>query len=102
MALILTGSIKLTDIPQDKIITGKNGKYASLSISVNNEPDKFGNNASITLSQTKEERDSKAPKIYLGNCKVVWTDGVAPQVPPRDGQPQRQSAPAAANDDLPF
>jgi len=102
MALILTGSIKLTDIPQDKIITGKNGKYASLTISVNNEPDKFGNNASITLGQTKEEREDKAPKVYLGNCKLVWTDRVCPEVPPRDGQ-QQQSRPApVANDDLPF
>jgi len=104
MAFILSGSIKLTDIPQDKIIKGKNGKYAGLTISVNNEPDKFGNNASIVLSQTKEEREAKAPKVYLGNCKLIWTDGVVPQVPPRDGAP----APKAKNqsvqedDDLPF
>ena len=26
-------------------------------------------------SQTKEERDAKMPKNYLGNGKVVWTDG---------------------------
>lgn len=104
MALILTGSIKLTDIPQDKIITGKNGKYASLTLSVNNEPDKFGNNASIVLSQTKEEREAKAPKTYLGNCKLVWTDGVCPQVPPRDGSaPTSAPKQAAADDnDLPF
>jgi len=102
MALILTGSIKLTDIPQDKIIIGKTGKYASFTISVNNETDKFGNNASVVLAQTKEEREAKTPKVYLGNCKLVWTDGVCPQVPPRDGQ-QQQSKPAPAeNDDLPF
>ena len=26
-------------------------------------------------SQTKEERDAKVQKTYLGNGKVVWTDG---------------------------
>jgi hypothetical protein len=102
MALILTGSIKLTDIPQNKIISGKNGKYASLSITINDEPDKFGNNASITLGQTKEEREAKEPKTYLGNCKLVWTNGVCPTVPPRDGQPAPAVAQAPQDNDLPF
>jgi hypothetical protein len=104
MALILSGSIKLTDIPQGKIITGKNGKYAGLTISINNEPDKFGNNASIVLSQTKEERDAKEPKVYLGNCKLVWTDGVCPDVPAKDGAPAPRTNKQAAkhDDDLPF
>ncbi len=26
-------------------------------------------------SQTKEEREAKMPKTYLGNGKVLWTDG---------------------------
>ena len=30
---------------------------------------------SITLSQSKEERDAKAPKTYMGNGKVVWGVG---------------------------
>lgn len=25
--------------------------------------------------QTKEQRDAKAPKEYIGNGKVFWTDG---------------------------
>ena len=54
--------------------------------------------------QSKEERDAKAQKVYLGNVKVVWTNGDNVGVAPRtDGgqQPQTQRA-AAPVDDLPF
>jgi len=51
------------------------GKYLNVSIIVDDKNDKFGNNVSITLSQSKEERDAKAPKTYMGNGKVVWGQG---------------------------
>ena len=35
----------------------------------------YGNNASIMISQTQEEREAKKPRTYIGNGKVVWTDG---------------------------
>ena len=28
------------------------------------------------MSQSKEEREAKEAKTYIGNGKVVWTDGV--------------------------
>jgi hypothetical protein len=36
---------------------------------------RYGNNISAFDSQTKEERDAKKPKDYLGNGKIFWTDG---------------------------
>jgi hypothetical protein len=36
---------------------------------------RYGNNVSAFDSQTKEERDAKKPKDYLGNGKIFWTDG---------------------------
>jgi hypothetical protein len=36
---------------------------------------RFGNNTSIYVSQTKEEKMQKEPKTYLGNGKVVWNNG---------------------------
>ena len=42
-------------------------------MSVNDET-RYGNNASVTISQTQEEREAKKPKQYIGNGKVVWTD----------------------------
>jgi hypothetical protein len=44
-----------------------------VTITINDEVDKFGNNASIFESQSKEEREAKTPKNYLGNGKVIWT-----------------------------
>ena len=47
----------------------------------------------------------KLAKVYLGNVKVVWTNGDNVAAAPREGQPQ-QAAPAQSfapqADDLPF
>ena len=54
---------------------GKDGAvYYNFTISVQDET-RYGNNVAFMDSQTKEERDAKMPKNYLGNGKVVWTDG---------------------------
>jgi hypothetical protein len=100
MAIILKTSINLSEIPKDKIIDGKKGKYLPITITVNNEKDQFGNDGPVIVSQSQEERTSKAQKTYLGNVKVVWTDGQVPSPAPRETQPQ-QAAPVE-NDDLPF
>lgn len=101
MAIILKTSINLSEIPKDKIIDGKKGKYLPLTITINDEKDKFGNDGPVTVAQSKEEREAKEAKQYLGNVQVVWTNGSVPQPTPRDGQPMQQTAPVA-NDDLPF
>ena len=106
MAGIIKTSINLTNIPKDKIIEGKKGKYLHITITVNDEVDQFGNQGPVIVSQTKEERDAKTEKTYLGNAQVVWTNGQFPSPPPRDGQtPQAASAQAqsiAPANDLPF
>jgi hypothetical protein len=106
MAGIVKGSINLNMIPKDKIIQGKKGKYIPVSITVNDEEDQFGNFGPIIVDQTKEEREAKAPKTYLGNVRVVWSNGTFPSPTPfQGGQPKAQpkAEPAAASeDDLPF
>ena len=103
MASIIKASINLNDIPKDKIYVGKKGKYLPISISINDEPDQFGNQGPIVVSQSKEEREAKSAKTYLGNIKVVWGNGVMPDPAPRDGQPMSAQSPApVADNDLPF
>jgi len=105
MASIINFSIDLTKIPKDKIIDGKKGKYLPVTLTLNDELDNFGNNGPVTVAQSKEEREAKTAKVYLGNAKVNWTNGQNVNVAPRDGQPQRQAAPAPApveDVDLPF
>ena len=101
MASIIKASINLNEIPKDKIYVGKKGKYLPITITLNDELDQFGNQGPVVVEQTKEERDAKAPKTYLGNVKVVWSNGTNVDPAPRTDMPA--TAPAAAPaDDLPF
>ena len=106
MAGILKGNLDVTKIPKDKIYNGKKGKYIPVVIAINNEVDQFGHNGSVTVDQSKEERDAKEPKVYLGNIKVVWTDGEAMPAAQQQGQaqpsPTPQTAAAPTDADLPF
>jgi len=103
MASIIKASINLTAIPKDKIFKGKKGSYLPITITLNDELDQFGNQGPVVVEQTKEERDAKAPKTYLGNVKVVWSNGTNVDPAPRDdNQSAPAPAPAAAEDDLPF
>ena len=104
MASIIKTSINLNEIPKEKIFVGKKGKYLPITITLNNEPDQFGNQGPIVVEQTKDERDAKVAKTYLGNVKVVWTDGNNVDKAPYDSnQPTAPaSAPTAAEEDLPF
>ena len=102
MASIIKASINLSEIPKDKIITGKKGKYLPVTITINDELDQFNNQGPIVVAQTKEEREAKQKKTYLGNVKVVWTNGNNVDPAPRDNM-QAPPAPAAVDDgDLPF
>jgi hypothetical protein len=104
MALILAASINLNEIPKDKIIIGKKGKYLPISITLNDELDQFGNQGPVIVSQSKEERAAKQAKTYLGNVKLVWTNG---EVKKFDNTQQQAAPPVPQHqnvleDDLPF
>ena len=103
MASIIKASIDLNKIPKEKIFIGKKGKYLPITITINDELDQFGNQGPVVVEQTKEEREAKVAKTYLGNVRVVWTNGENVDTPPRDGAPA--STPVAkteVEEDLPF
>jgi len=102
MASIIKASINLTAIPKDKIFKGKKGSYLPITITLNDELDQFGNQGPVVVEQTKEERDAKAAKTYLGNVKVVWTNGTNVESAPRDNQPAAPAPASAVDEDLPF
>ena len=107
MASIIKANINLNEIPKDKIYKGKKGNYLGITITINDELDQFGNQGPVVVEQTKEEREAKSPKTYLGNVKVVWTNGSNVAVPPRDdaqgnGSFQAAGQPQKVEDDLPF
>jgi hypothetical protein len=77
MAAIITLSLKKEDIdnfPKSAIYEGKS-TYYNLSVIINDDNDKFGQNVSVTAAQTQEEREAKKPKVFVGNGKVVWVKG---------------------------
>lgn len=76
MSAIITYSIRVDKLPKEKFIAGKDGAvYVNLAMSVNDET-RYGNNTSIYISQTQEEREAGKPKTYIGNGKVVWNNGL--------------------------
>lgn len=69
---ILNFSINLDKIDKSKIVKGQKGKYYNITAFVSDEEDQFGNNVSVITSQTKEEREAKEERSYLGNGKVAY------------------------------
>ena len=103
MSKMLTGSIDLNKIDRSKIVsTNKDGKpfengakYLNVVVWINNEADQYGNNASIQISQTKEEREAGEKATYIGNLKCPQS---------RDGEKAKAEPVTSSKelDDLPF
>ena len=81
-------------------IKNANGTYDKYTMSINDEQDNYGNNASVFIQQTKEEREAKAKKVYVGNGKVQWTDGKI--VKAEFVEKTIQSSSEKMSNDLPF
>jgi hypothetical protein len=100
MAKLLTGSINLSKIDKTKIVDrDKNGnpfengsKFLNIVVWINDEPDNYGNTASIQIGQSKEEREAGVKSIYIGNLKEPQS---------RNNEPTSAKN-AQATDDLPF
>lgn len=79
MSKIINVSINLDKIDKSKIVKGKKGQYLNIAIGENRDgEDQFGNTHYVIQSQTKEEREAKADKNYLGNGKEFVFGGGAP------------------------
>ena len=89
-------SICLSDIPKDLITEGSKNKkkYVSLVVDDRKQPDNYGNDVTVYLNQTKEERLAKKPKTYIGsgkNYEFNKVESVTPEIIPNH-----------SDDDLPF
>lgn len=105
MARIISASIDVTKIDKSKIQSvnkeGKpfknGGKFLNIDITVNDEENDYGQDTSIKLSQSKEERESDTKPTYLGNGKTVWQNiSHDPKAEKPKAEPQQEE------DDLPF
>ncbi len=56
-------------------VKAKGLKGVSLTISMNDEANEWGQNVNSYVSQSKEDREAKKPKFWTGSGKVFWSDG---------------------------
>jgi hypothetical protein len=102
MAGLLNISINVADLPKEKFVQGKKGTYYNFTVSVNDDTNQFGQNVSVYDSQTKEEREAKKQKKYIGNGKVVWTDGQMTVVQKTEDVGDVEPKQVESSDGLPF
>lgn len=93
---IITASINVDLIKESMLIKGKKGRYLPISVTMFDERDKFENDCSITLEQSKEDREAKKPRLYFGNGRVVFNSEQQASAPPYSMQPKDES------NELPF
>jgi len=100
MSSLINVSINLDNLDKSKIVKGKKGNYYNITLSVQDQTSQFGDNVSLFDSQTKEEREAKAQRNYIGNGKVVFTDGTIVRAESQGTQAKAQ--PQAEEADFPF
>jgi hypothetical protein len=86
-----------------KTITAKGDNGVSITISTSDETNNYGQNVTSFVSQTKEQREAKAGKYYVGNGKVFWTDGKITVAKKKEDVTAPVQAPSQESfNDLPF
>lgn len=84
-----------------KVVNAKNQTGISLQIGINDETNQWGQNLSVSVSQTEEERKAKKDKYYIGNGKVFWTDGKITKAEKKD-IPKVEDSFIPSGNELPF
>lgn len=91
-------SICLTDLPKEKMKKAANGKiYINLVAGEKREPDQYGQDVYVAIDQSKEEREAKALRVYVGGG---WT--VKPTAGPSPDQINDMPPADLMHDDLPY
>ena len=78
MGKIINIKVDVTKLNKDKLFKGEKGTYANLTVAENMDGEsKYGDTHYIYESQSKEEREAKTPKNYVGNGKEFVFNGTA-------------------------
>lgn len=97
-------SIDLTKIDKSRIVEGKNGqKYYNITVDQRKEADKFGNTHTVYQTPTKEEREAKKDKVYIGSGKEFIFNNQQQAAPQQQPTEQREwKGGPDIDDSLPF
>ena len=92
--------ICLSDIPKEKIKVAENGKkYLNIVVSQMREPDKYEQTHTVFVSQSKDEREAREDKVYIGKGKMMEFTPQATNPADIENMPASSSEDI---DDLPF
>lgn len=79
--MLINLSICLSDIPKDRIKLANNGKkYLNVTVQDLREADEYGNTHSLYCTQTKEEREAKEKRTFIGRGKEFVFQSARPSV----------------------
>ena len=94
MGKIINIKVDVTKLDKNKFFKGKKGTYANVTVAENMDGEsEYGDTHYVFESQSKEEREAKTPKNYLGNGKeFVFNNNNGTQTMTTE----------AVDDDLPF
>lgn len=91
----------LLDTAKKKSVPG-----IALTLSTSDETNQYGQNVTAYVSQSKEDREAKKDRFYVGNGKVFWTDGKITKAEKKEqgGGPVNQTSDNSDQypDELPF
>lgn len=88
-----------------ELIDQKNAKGVSISLSISDEPSKYGENISAYIEQSQDERTAKEPKRYMGNGKIYWNNNIIKNGVKIESTTSTEPPPVEnyeGSDDLPF
>ena len=94
MGKIINIKVDVTKLDKSRFYKGEKGTYANLTVAENMDGEsQYGDTLYVFESQSKEEREAKTPKNFVGNGKeFVFNNGQA-------STPVEESL---VDDDLPF
>jgi hypothetical protein len=99
MSTLINLSIDVTKVTKEALAKGK---YLNLTISINDEINQYGQNVSAWEAQSMEDRKEKVERNYVGNGKVVFTEGLVTAVPTETKKKPAGKKKEQEEDGIPF
>lgn len=79
MSDFISVSVCVTDIPKSAIKVADNGKkYINIVVASRQNEGKYGETHTVYMSQSKEEREAKMEKCYIGSGKAYQPKAASP------------------------
>jgi hypothetical protein len=94
---------KIMHTLESKESKGEEVKGISFTVSVNDEANQWEQNVNAYVEQSKEDREAKKDKFYIGNGKTFWSNGSQKSIKEMGNQqPKAEGKNDTSLGDLPF